>query len=130
MEKLLLIQKIKLPEHESVRLLIDSIPHLSIKTAAIAFRIKEIDLFLREMKNLTSACSSSLKKFPPTTKPEKVSPESKKNDVVRSPISTIQPTDSFGSLLCILQEQGPHQGLLPKIKEEGTGSWNSPNFTS
>jgi len=98
MEKLLLIQKIKLPEQESIRLLIDGIPHLSIKAAAMAMRIKEIDLFLREMKNLTSACSNSLKKFSPTTKPEKINPESKKKDVVHSPTSTRKPPSPQTSL--------------------------------
>jgi len=84
-------------------------------------RIKKIDLFLREMKSLTSACSSSLKKFSPTTRPEKVDPESKKKDMVRSPTSTHRPSSqqTSSNLFCAYCKSRDHtKDSCQKLKKK------------
>ncbi|KMQ87776.1 hypothetical protein RF55_12857 [Lasius niger] len=62
MDKLLLIQPLKLEDKDIIHLLIDGISHLSIKSAAAIIHADSVDQFLDEMHHITTICDSSLKK--------------------------------------------------------------------
>jgi len=62
MDKLLLIQPLKLEDEDVIHLLIDGITHLSIKSAAATLHADSVDHFLDEMHHIYTICDGALKK--------------------------------------------------------------------
>lgn len=81
MDKLLLIQPLKLEDEDIIHLLIDGIKHLSIKSAVATLRADSVDQFLDEMHNITTICDSSLKKNHSTLTKTKTTPSSIKGSL-------------------------------------------------
>lgn len=72
MDKLALMQPLKLEDEHTIELLIKGIPILAIKSVAASLRTDSIDDFLDEMHRITITCDDSLRKsLTPSVKLEK-----------------------------------------------------------
>ncbi|CAL1672453.1 unnamed protein product [Lasius platythorax] len=72
MDKLALMKNLRLPDQESIHLLINGIASKALRGTAAALRVETVDEFLEEMFPITIAFGESYKKPPySTTKPEK-----------------------------------------------------------
>jgi len=57
MDKLALMAPLKLPDEDSIQLLINGISSLAIKATAALLRINSLDEFLRDMQHITATCN-------------------------------------------------------------------------
>ncbi|KMQ86352.1 retrovirus-like pol polyprotein, partial [Lasius niger] len=72
MDKLALMKNLRLPDQESIHLLINGIASKALRGTAATLRVETVDEFLEEMFPITIAFGESYKKPPySTTKPEK-----------------------------------------------------------
>jgi len=108
MDKLALMQPLKLEDEHTIELLIKGIPILAIKSVAASLRTDSIDDFLDEMHRITITCDDSLRKsLTPSVKLEKArdntfkankSKDQSDLNIKNSPLKQ----DMF---LCLLSEQ-------------------------
>jgi len=63
MDKLALIQRLRLPDYDTIHLLINGISNLSIRAAALALDLNFLDSFLERMHHLTTSCEEPLRKI-------------------------------------------------------------------
>lgn len=71
MDKLALIQRLKLPDEDAILLLINGISNLAMRATAAAIDTESLDIFLQRMQRLTASCDESLKKMSSSPKFEK-----------------------------------------------------------
>jgi len=64
MDKLALMVPLKLPDKDSIQLLINGISSLAIKGTAVSLKIDSLDEFLRDMQHITATCNDVVKKSP------------------------------------------------------------------
>lgn len=57
MDKLALIQRLRLPDYDTIHLLINGINNLSIRAAGLD--LNSLDSFLERMHHLTTSCEAS-----------------------------------------------------------------------
>lgn len=66
MDKIALMDPLRLPEREVIRFLTNGISSIAIKAAAAALKVDSLDDYLREMQQITESCCSSFKGSSPT----------------------------------------------------------------
>lgn len=62
MEKIAILQNLKLPEDSIIHCLIDGINNIAIKSVAASISTESVDDFLEQMHHITSTCGTSWKK--------------------------------------------------------------------
>ncbi|KMQ87769.1 hypothetical protein RF55_12864 [Lasius niger] len=62
MEKLVLMKNLKLPERDTIHLLINEIDSRLLRELAVALRVHSVDGFLEEMQRITASSGESFKK--------------------------------------------------------------------
>jgi len=63
MDKLILMAPLKLPDEDSIQLLINRISSVAIKATAASLRTNSLDEFLRDMQYITATCNDVVKKI-------------------------------------------------------------------
>jgi len=71
MDKLALMMLLKLPDEDSIQLLINGISNVAIKVTAASLRTNSLDEFLRDMQHITATCNNVVKKSPTIFKENK-----------------------------------------------------------
>ncbi|KMQ88874.1 hypothetical protein RF55_11569 [Lasius niger] len=64
-DKMILMKNLKLPEDDTIHLLINGIASRSLREVAAALKVKSVDEFLEEMQRITSSSGEVARKTPP-----------------------------------------------------------------
>jgi len=62
---------LKLPDEDSIQLLINGISSVAIKATVASLKINSLDEFLRDMQHITATCNDVVRKSPTTFKKNK-----------------------------------------------------------
>ncbi|CAL1671941.1 unnamed protein product [Lasius platythorax] len=65
MNKIVLMQPLKLPDDDAIQLLTNGISSLAIRGVAASLKVDSLNEFLREMQHITASCGTSLKRSSP-----------------------------------------------------------------
>jgi len=79
--KLALMALLKLPDEDSIQLLINGISSVAIKATAVSLRVNSLDEFLKDIQHITATCNDVVRKSPTVFKKNKLKDQNHLNSL-------------------------------------------------